>query len=213
MFTKLMEINAQTWVALAMMAVLGAVMLITRRDARRLSIRVLAHGALSITLAFVLSSIRLFRMPQGGSITPASMLPMIAFAFTYGQGPGMLAGLAYGLLQFLQDAYIIHPMQAILDYPLAFAMMGLSGFARPLQDKNWGMLVGVCLSALGCYVCAVLSGVVFFASYAPEGQSPLLYSLGYNIAYLGPDALICALLCAIPAVRSALRRVYAPLRA
>jgi thiamine transporter len=189
------------------LAVLGAVLLGTRRQ--RLTARALALGALCIALSFVLSCIRLYRMPQGGSITPASMLPLIAFAFAYGAGPGMLVGLAYGLLQLLQGADIVHPLQMLLDYPLAFAMVGLAGLARRLSARRGkgALAVGVVLATLGRLLCATLSGWVFFASYAPQGQSPFLYSLVYNASYLGPDALVCALLAMVPGVRQSVLRL------
>ncbi len=206
MFKKFLEFTPSVWIALIALIMLGVVLLAVRKQSKHMSTRMLAYAALCIALSFVLSYIRLYRMPQGGSITPASMLPLIAFAYLYGTGPGMLAGLAYGLLQMLQDPWIVHPVQAILDYPLAYAMMGLAGFAHRLPVRK-GLIVGVCLATVGRFVCAVLSGVVFFGSSTPVGQNALLYSMGYNLSYLGPDALVCALVCLIPGMGKAIERL------
>lgn len=163
----------------------------------------LANGALCIALSTVLSFITLYKMPQGGSITLASMLPMFLFAYAYGVGPGMLVGAAYGFVQFLQGGlYFVHPVELLLDYPLAFAMLGLAGLSNKFSDQ-WGMIPGIILGTFGRFVCAFLSGLIFFGMYAPEGQNVVIYSMVYNGLYLVPEAIICILLAMIPADSSA----------
>ena len=157
----------------------------------------MANASLCIALSFILSYIRLYKMPQGGSITLASMLPLFMFAFAYGVGPGMLTGAAYGLLQFIQDAYFVHPIELLLDYPLAFAMLGLCGLA-PQISKRFGMIGGILLGVLGRFICVFLSGVIFFGMYAPEGQHVFVYSAVYNGLYLIPETAICMALAMIP---------------
>ncbi len=207
MFGKLSEITPVTWVALCALALLAAALLLLRKgESRKVTTTMLAHGALCIALSFVLSCVRLYRMPQGGSITPASMLPLIVFAFAYGLRPGLLAGLAYGLLQILQGAWIVHPVQMLLDYPLAFAALGLAGLARPIKN-NFALLIGLLIGVAGRLLCATLSGIIIYhVTGMPEGNV-VLTSLVYNLTYLGPDALLCALVCLIPGIGNMVRRL------
>ncbi len=167
----------------------------------------LANGALCIALATVLSFVTLYKMPQGGTITLASMLPIFLFSYAYGVGPGMLVGAAYGFVQFLQGGlYFVHPIELLLDYPLAFAMLGLAGLANKFSDK-WGMIPGIILGTFGRFVCAFLSGMIFFGMYAPEGQNLVVYSIVYNGLYLVPEAIICIVLALIPQIRQLAKRL------
>jgi putative proton-coupled thiamine transporter YuaJ len=161
--------------------------------------KILTYGALSIALSFVLSYVKLFTMPNGGTITPGSMLPLFAFASIAGPGPGIAAGLCYGLLQSAQDFFAVSPIQYILDYPLAFAMLGLAGFFR----KN--IYVGSVVGATGRFICHLISGIVFFAEYAGN-QNVFVYSFLYNISYILPDLAISLVILAIPAVRKAVTK-------
>lgn len=198
---NLMEMHWYTWAIVAGLVAAGWALLASGRKERDWSSRQLAVAAMCIALSFVLSGIRLYRVPQGGSVTPLSMLPMIAFALSYGPAAGALAGCAYGLLQLIQDPYVIHPVQLLLDYPLAFGALALGAIARYLPLPQWSRLpLAVVLASLGRYAMAVLSGMVFFASSAPVGQSALWYSLGYNLSYLGPDALLCFGMAFVPGI-------------
>lgn len=161
--------------------------------------RDLANAAICVAMSFILSCIKLYEMPQGGSITPASLLPLVLYMVAFGPGRGLVVGFAYGLLQLLQGAYVIHPAQLLVDYPMAFGALALGGFARYLPlNKKLQLPVAVVFAYVGRYLMAVLSGVAFFGEYAPEGQSALAYSLVYNITYLGPDCAVCALISLIP---------------
>jgi thiamine transporter len=156
--------------------------------------KMLVEGGLMTALSTVLSLIVLFKMPQGGSVTAASMVPLMLFAFKWGLGPGILAGLTHGAIQaILPGAYVMHPVQFLLDYPVAFACMGLAGLFR---HKNWGMYPGVVLAILLRFVCHLLSGVIFFASYA-EGQNVWLYSTIYNGSFLAAELGISLLVMAL----------------
>lgn len=177
------------------------------KDKKRWTARMLANGALCIALATVLSFVTLYKMPQGGTITLASMLPIFLFSYAYGVGPGMLVGAAYGFVQFLQGGlYFVHPIELLLDYPLAFAMLGLAGLANKFSDK-WGMIPGIILGTFGRFVCAFLSGMIFFGMYAPEGQNLVVYSIVYNGLYLVPEAIICIVLALIPQIRQLAKRL------
>lgn len=174
-------------------------------------IKTLVYGALCIALSFALSYVKLFSMPFGGSVTLCSMLPILFYSYRFGVPAGILAGVAYGILQFIQEPYIYHWVQVILDYPLAFALLGLAGIMRNRSDlyagSAWRLPVGMGIGCAGRLLCHVLSGVIFFAEYAPVGMNPWWYSLLYNGGYLGMDLLICLVVVSIPPVRKALLRL------
>ena len=196
-FKKLVGLPWYTWVVLVLLMATGIILSLAARKTTWNSHRI-AMGAMCISIAFVLGCIRLFRMPQGGSITPASMLPLVLFMVACGPLQGFVMGCAYGLLQLITDPYIIHPMQMLLDYPLAFGAMILCCLATLLPiEKRWQLPVAVLLAGVGRYIMAVLSGAIFFSEYAGE-QNAWIYSLVYNISYLGPDVLVCMVIACIP---------------
>ena len=151
--------------------------------------RVLTEAALAIALAFVLGLIKVFKMPYGGSIS-LEMVPLILLALRQGPWVGVVSGVVYGVLNLISDpSGFFHPVQVLLDYPVAFGALGLAGFFRPTVR---GAIIGATVAVLARFLCHFLSGVVFFASYAPEGWDPYLYSAVYNAAYLVPSLLIAA---------------------
>ena len=202
------DVSLTGWVLAGALAALGVVLLVIARGHIRWTARMLANAALCLALAFVLSYIKLFDLPQGGAVTAASLLPIVAFAYSYGLAPGLVVGVAYGLLQMIQDPWIVTPVQAILDYPLAFACIALAAVARKLPD-SWGWLAGMALAAVGRFVCHTLTGVVFFAEYAEgTGMTPFVYSVSYN-SFVFVDMAICAVVMAFPQVRGALKKMTA----
>ena len=199
------EISLTTWAILAALVILGVVLYIMTRDQKKWSTRMLANASLCIALAFILSYVKLYEMPQGGSVTLASMLPIFMFAYAYGVGPGLAIGFAYGLLQFVQGGWFVHPIQFLLDYPLAFAMLGFAGIARKLPD-SWGMIPGILLGAFMRFLCAFLIGVFFWGDGAGE-QNVLVYSAVYNGTYLIPETIICMVIAMIPQIRRLARQL------
>lgn len=110
-------------------------------DKRKMSdTRSIVYGAISIALSFALSYAKLFKLPQGGSVTFASLLPLMIYCCMFGTRRGLIVCTIYGVLQALQDPFIIHPMQFLLDYPLAFGLIGVSGIFMEkgvFKDKKW----------------------------------------------------------------------------
>jgi thiamine transporter len=166
--------------------------------------RTLTMAAICIALGFALSYIRIVHLPQGGSVTPASMLPLMLFAYMYGLRKGFVACIAYGLLQMIQDPYIVHWIQAIVDYVFAFMALGLAGIfpkGKVRLGKKLEMntiLPGIILASLGRYVCHTVSGIIFFASYAEgTGLSVFAYSAGYN-AFVLVEGALCLVIMLIP---------------
>ena len=190
--------NASSLITIGILLVLmiGALMISAKRVKWNASM--IAKAAICIALAYIFSIIKVFRMPMGGSVTLVSMLPLILFALAFGPLEGILIGCVYGLLQLLIDPYVIHPMQLLVDYPMAFAATALACAACLIpMPGRFKLPAAVLLGYLGRYIMAVLSGVVFFAEYAGE-QGAMVYSLVYNLSYLGPEALLCLLVAFVP---------------
>lgn len=165
---------------------IAAAFIIERKDKSGFDTRCLAFGGISVALSFTLSYIKLWEMPQGGAITLASMLPIMIFAYIYGAKKGLLIGLVYGVLQAVQDPFIVHPAQFLLDYPVAFALTGFAGCLKNVNVLENLPQVKFAISALiGAalrFISHVLSGVFAFGAYAKDaGASNLLiYSVAYN---------------------------------
>ena len=194
-FGDFAEFPVGGWILVAVLLVGGLVVYRQFKSESKTvwSTKMLALGAVCMALSNVLSMIKLFDMPQGGSVTPASMLPLMLFAYVYGVGPGMTVGAVYGVMQFMIEPYFLSVPQMLLDYPIAFAMVGLAGLFSKNENRALGLSLGVVLCSLGRFVAAVLSGVVFFAEYAGD-QNPWVYSIGYNGAYMLPECIICVVL-------------------
>lgn len=208
-FEDLGELSPTVLVILSVLFVGFLLFLIVSKNKKQVfTTRMLAYGAMCVALSFILSCIRLFRMPQGGSITPASMLPIMAFAYGFGVIPGLFTGAAYGLLQLIQSPYIIHPVQVLLDYILAFTVLAFAGTFRKLKiPSTLKLLLGIVLSALLRFLCHFLAGATFYASSAPVGQSAWVYSLLYN-SFVLLDALICIVIASLPPVQRAIERIF-----
>lgn len=148
--------------------------------------RCIAFAGITIALSFALSYIKFFEMPQGGSITLASLLPVMLFAYVYGPKKGLLVGFIYGILQAVQDAYIIHPAQFLLDYPIAFSMVAFAGVFANIKalDKvpQVKFALGAVLAGALRFFSHVLSGVFAFSAYAIDAGATnyWIYSLAYN---------------------------------
>ena len=144
----------------------------------------IVFGAVSIALAYALSYVRLFRMPQGGSITLCSLLPIMIYSYYFGTRNGVTVGLIYGFLQAITDAWIIHPMQFLLDYPIAFSFIGLAGIFKEhkILDKipALQLILGGIIGSILRYLSHVLSGIFAFEVYAPEGFSGVAWGFLYN---------------------------------
>ena len=150
----------------------------------RFSTKIIAETVMFVALATVLSYLKLFSLPQGGSVTAASMVPIIWLALRRGPKVGLFAATLYGVVQLALEPYIYHPAQVLLDYPIAFGLLGIAGFfqKRPL--------IGTSLGIMGRFLAHFLSGIIFFASYAPEGMHPAIYSAIYNGGYLLVELVI-----------------------
>ena len=179
-------------------------------DPRRWDTHLIAEMAMALALAVVLGPVFTMivplRMPQGGSVS-LEMLPILFLAIRRGVVPGVAVGALFGCVELLPvfAPFTVSPLQVVLDYPLAFAAVGLAGLVPvpvvsppPLgAGRTRARLVSfvapvaaaVGLGVLARFGCHVLSGIVFFSEYAPEGQPVWLYSLIYNGAFMIPEAV------------------------
>jgi len=173
---------------LTMLGCIAILLMFVKLKKVNITSQMIARIGMSLALCAIIGMIKLYHFPQGGSITPGRFVPIMFIAFMYGPEIGMFTGFVMGILDLFMDPYILSPIQVLFDYPLAFMMLGLAGFFR---QKKW---IGVIVGTLGRMICSIISGVVFFAEYAPEGMSPLVYSLSVNVPIIGIEGLICLVL-------------------
>lgn len=177
-------------------------------------VRILVEIALTIALAAVLNWLKIWRMPNAGTVSFV-MLPIVVLALRRGLVVGLLTGALYGVVDFFVDPYPpVTWIQPLLDYSVAYALVGFAGVLSPLWHRAHsagnkaaaaGAIVAACLvGAAGRYVAHVISGVVFFAEYAPKGQPVLVYSALYNL-YVPISAVLAAVaaLVLLPALERA----------
>ena len=142
---------------------------------------IMVEGALCVALSIVLSHFDLFRMPQGGTVD-FELVPLMILTYRRGLKWGMFTGVLIGIVKILLGGYVLNPVQAFLDYPLAFMCVGFCA----IHPK----IIGFVIAACGQILCSIVSGAIFFAEYAPEGQNPWVYSFFYNAPVLGTKYLI-----------------------
>lgn len=147
----------------------------------------LTEMAMMIAFAVICSFIKVWEMPQGGSVA-LTMVPLLVASFRLGAVCGMITGGVYGVISLLIAGVVYHPASVLLDYILAFALVGTAGFFKG-DEKGiiWGSITGVG----GRFLSSLVSGGVIFAEYAPPGQNPWIYSLVYQATYMIPELVIC----------------------
>lgn len=165
-------------------------------DKKKLTTRQLVFCAVAIALAFITSYLKIFKLPWGGSVTLCSMLFIVLIANWYGVGTGIMAGFAYGILQFIQEPYI-----------LSFAALGLAGlFAK----QSHGLLKGYIIAVIARGAFHSLGGYLYWMSYIPENFPKSLtavYPILYNYSYLLAEGIITVIIISVPAVSKALTQV------
>lgn len=178
-------------------------------NAKTFSAKQLVFSAVALALGFVTSYVKIIDMPWGGSVTLCSMLFVTLIGYWYGPKIGLTAGFAYGILQFLQGggSYILSPMQVCMDYILAFAALGLSGFFS--QKKN-GLLKGYLFAVFIRGLFHTVGGYLYWMDYMPESfpkSFAFLYPFAYNYAYLLIEGFITVVILLLPPVKNAMTRV------
>ena len=166
-----------------------------------LRVRALCEGAILVALAFILSFVKLYELPNGGSLTPA-MFPILLYALRWGLPRGLIAGFVFGLLQLIFDgAYAWGWQSMLLDYLLAFTPLGLAGL---FKGKSWGIFPGTVLGCAARFVIHYISGVTIYRIIEPTAvpgfgtfDNASLYSLVYNGSYMIPNTLLALLLAGV----------------
>ena len=220
---SLLEASEQTtnivkWISVgAIVALFAVIFLIRLIGEKRYDAKRLAFAGICVAMSFTLALVKFKPVQYGGSITLASFVPILIYAYFYGAADGFLVGLIHGLLNFVESPYILTPATFILDYPLAFAGVGLMGFfGKKQQDKKSTLPI-----LLGCvcvftwrFICHLFSGAIFFMQDAvwvsfPDWamQNAFLYSLIYQCVYIPLDAIIATVTLLILAKSGALDRL------
>lgn len=174
---------------------------------QKMATKQLVFCAAALALAFVTSYIKLFQMPWGGSVTLCSMLFIVLIANWYGVRTGLLVGLAYGILQFIQEPYVLSLFQVCCDYVLAFAALGVAGFFS--KSRN-GLLKGYIAAVIARGAFHALGGYLYWMDYMPDNFPKSLtavYPIVYNYSFLLVEAVITIVVISIPAVSKGLKQV------
>lgn len=173
----------------------------------KMSTKQLVFCAMAIALAFVTSYIRIYEMPWGGSVTLCSMLFIVLAGNWYGVQTGILVGLTYGILQFIQEPYVLSFFQVCCDYVLAFAALGVAGF---FAKSTNGLLKGYIAAVIARGAFHALGGYLYWMDYMPDTFPQSLksvYPIVYNYSFLLVEAVITIIIISVPAVAKGLGRV------
>ena len=168
---------------------------------KKWSTRMIVEAGIMIALSVVLSRIKIYEAPQGGSVTAGSMIPILLFAMRWGARPGIITGVTFGILKLMLGGWVFSPTQAILEYPIAFGFLGLAGIFSNAIENTKGMnylqvILSVFLAIGGRFICHLLAGVIFFSEYAGT-KNPWIYSAGYQSSYLVPEFIISAIILSL----------------
>ena len=196
-------------ISVAVLVILFAGVLLSGKK-QKTNTKTMVVSALLVGLSIVLTRITIYSLPQGGSVSLFGMLPIVICAYFFGTRRAVMCGMCVGMIDLIFKPYVIHPIQLLLDYPLAFGAIGFAGLI--FMAKKDGLIPAYLFGVLCRYICAVISGVVFFGAYAPEGFSALTWSLWYNVLYLAIEAAVTVVLLLIPSVRYSLKRIKTELQ-
>lgn len=168
------------------------------------NIKKFTMSAIFVAIAYVLSFVKLLHLPFGGSITLFSMLCISLPSHFMGLKYGFMASIAYSLLQLVIDPYIIHPLQLLLDYTIAFSCFGIVGlFGKDNKGLALGFIIACCIR----FLSSSISGYVFFKEYAPEGWNPMAYTIVYNGSYIFTECVLSLVIISIEPVKKLMNKI------
>ncbi len=208
LLSSLLEASAKTtnivkWVSLGTAFLLLAVIAIICFSVKKRTYdaKHIAAAGIAIGLSFALSYAKISPLPYGGSITLASFVPVLIYAYVYGIVDGLLAGTIFGLLNFVSSPYILTPFTFILDYLLAFASIGIMGVAKKLTKKQtFNVVIGTVLVFFTRFLFHLISGIIYFIDDSVWVDLPdwamanaFVYSLIYQLVYIPADCAIAAI--------------------
>ena len=176
-------------------------------EKKKMGTKQLVFCAVAMALAFITSYLKIFEMPWGGSVTLCSMLFIVLVANWYGPKTGIMVGLAYGILQFLQEPFVLSFFQVCCDYVLAFAALGLAVF---FAKSKHGLVKGYIVAVIVRGAFHALGGYLYWMDYMPDNFPQALrslYPILYNYSYLLVEAVITVIIITLPPVEAGLARV------
>lgn len=186
-------IQLYIYAILLILAIASIAIFLGKKTDNKLRSKSLVYASICIAMSFALSYIRFLELPQGGSITFASLLPLIIYSYIFGSRKGVIAGVIYGFLQFIQAPWFYHPVQFLLDYPIAFAAIGITGIFREIKLFNGKRLlqfaIGAVVAVIFRYLSHVVSGIFVFGSGDPENYGAVAWSFLYNAFSLADMAI------------------------
>ncbi len=196
----------------AIAAIIAAITFIFGKKCTVNHTKSIVYAGMCIAMSFALSYIRFLELPQGGSITLASLLPMMIYSYMFGIRKGVLAGIIYGFFQFLQAPWFYHPIQFLLDYPIAFSSIGLAGIFHEIKilDKKpiIQFAIGAFIAVALRYFAHVISGIFVFGSGDPENYGAVAWSFLYNAFTFADLAITMLAGCAIMASKQFRNFIY-----
>lgn len=227
-FYSLLDASAKTtavvkWISVvAVVLLLGVIALIAflLRGEKKYDAKRLAFAGVSVGLSFALSILKVSPVLYGGSITLASFVPLLVYAYVFGVGDGLLVGLIHGLLNFISSPYILTPMTFVLDYLLAFASIGVMGLAPKFTEKTtFNVVLGTIAVFAVRFVFHFVSGAIYFAEGAIWVEFPawavadsFIYSFVYQCLYIPADCIIAAVALYVLAKTRVLDRIVKIMR-
>lgn len=179
------------------------------QNTKAFSTKQLVFSAVAIALGFATSYIKIIHLPWGGSVTLCSMLFIAMIGYWYGPKIGLISGFAYGILQFIQGGggYILSPLQACMDYIIAFAALGLSGF---FHKKENGLIKGYLFAIFMRGLFHSIGGYLYWMDYMPDNfpkSLAAIYPIAYNYAYILVEGIITIVILLLPPVKNAISNV------
>ena len=188
---------------------------------RNTKVRMLTECAVMVALSFALSCIKLFSMPLGGSVTLVSMLPVMLIGIKYGTAVGVGTGFVYSLTQLAQalvegdvfpycETFGVLMLCLFFDYLVPFTALGLSGIFKDiklLKNDELNSYLGFVLAVFVRFICHLITGIVIWGQWAPEGMGKFIYSLAYNGSFIGIDLVLCLAVAAIMLRHKEIKRI------
>ena len=222
----LLEISERTtnivkWISVGCIFLLfGVIALLCVKGRKQYDAKKLAFAGVTLGLSFVLSLFKVSPVPNGGSVTAASFVPVLIYTYVYGVSEGLLVGIAMGLFNFATSPYILTPMTFVLDYLLAFASIGVMGLAKKFTKKvTFNVVLGTVAVYVVRFVFHLFSGIIYFAQDAVWMELPgwavsngFVYSFIYQCIYLPADCIIAAVVLYLLAKLGVLDQLAALMR-
>lgn len=228
---SLLEVSEQTtnvvkWISVGavvlLLAIVAAIGLFRKKENQKYDAKRIAFAGVCVASSFVLALLKFKFVQFGGSITIASFVPILLFAYTYGAADGFAVGLIHGLLNFIESPYILTPATFVLDYLLAFSSVGIMGFFGKMkrEEKSALPLVLGCICVFSArFLFHLLSGMIFFAEGAIWDPLPswamgnaFVYSFIYQCVYIPIDALIATMVLVLLAKTGVLDKLLKLMR-